>query len=524
MLQHPLTVSSTANSTASNSANAIIPLKSKQGVADISPASLLLNDSAPNNFESPIPKVQNTNDLRKLSSGQGDPGSSSVPSEKVSTPAATAVATTPSIPTNTTPISDPVSKASVPHAETILSSLSFPESKKAEMKNESDTSTSFKDQGQLPSEVVPHSTPTQTQASKNRYLSAKDVDKIIKSYGFMCAYCEIAGTAADFELDFIVPLNDGGDSSFTNFQPLCAECFAIANPGSDSNSPSQELSAEPLSVDQPPPEAIPAEVFEDVTPLINITISDIVEQMTSDQGEQNYHDNSIPSITTVPDVVQEPVGDNLEIASPITAQPIDDRGEVEKDQTPPIVQSTSYSPSVSVHSSSIDFPVASQINEFIQTKEVDTFPTSSSIPDRDVCHVANYNGKKEDPAALRKAAEEEAHVDIDDEDDDLDLYKDSDFKLEIPVLFPNESIRTSTPSPSVLGDSSTPQNSAAKLKDILKMNASKLNLLQNNLNKLIAEDDDDSSNDSDKYSKKEKRSEEDFWKDLVRRIDDDDDD
>lgn len=515
---HPFTVSSAANS-----ANAIIPFDSKPGGADISSPLVsvsLINESAPNSLELPIPILKNTKELRFFSIAQDATGSPCVTSETVSISAATAVSTPtpiPSISFNDISISDPVSIASVPQPETMISSLSPPESKNIETKKDSEVS---------------YSTPTiQTQTSKHhRYLSAKDADKIIKSYGSMCAYCEIAGTAADFELDFIIPLNDGGDTTFTNFQPLCADCFAIANPGSDSNSPSNDLGAQSVTVVDQPSEAISTMAFqEDVPPLINAAFSDII-LATSDQGEQNYHtDSMLLSITPAPIVAQAPavlVVGNLDIAPPVTAPLIDDRGEVDMELATPMVQSTSYSPSVSIHSSVVDMPIAAQSNEFIQMKEMDAFPTSSSIPDRGgALHVANDNGKREDSIVLPKVEDEGEYIDIDDEDDDLDLYNDTDFKLEIPVLFPNENIRSNNPSPSVLGDSSailTPQNSAAKLKDILKMNASKLNLLQNNLNKLLAEDDDDSSNDSDKYSKKEKRSEEDFWKDLVKRIDDDD--
>ena len=213
--------------------------------------------------------------------------------------------------------------------------------------------------------------------------------------------------------------------------------------------------------------------------------------------------------------------EHLDLSSPEIAPPLDESIEIKRNF--PAVPSTTYIPSVSVHGSSNDVTEAAvQSHESIQIKEVETAPTSSSTPERYPLHEANDSGKKGDSIELPIHSAEAEDVG---NDDDFDDYNDEEFKLEIPVLFPNEAIRSSTPSPSVLPpDSSavlTPQSSAAKLKDILKMNANKLNLLQSNLNKHIAEDDDDSSNDSDRYSKKEKRSEEDFWKDLVQRIDDD---
>ena len=334
----------------------------------------------------------------------------------------------------------------------------------------------------------------------------------------MCAYCEKPGIAADFQLDLIIPLSDGGDTSFTNFQPLCEECFAIANPGPDSpfndyeEFGTNDVSALSVVVEEQPEATA---TVEDVSAPFHATVE------TIDSVEQDYRENII--LTNPSADVAELVAatEHLDHSSPEIAPPLDESIEIERNF--PAVPSTSYSPSVSVHGSSTDVTEAAvQSYESIQIKEDETAPTSSSTPERYPLHEANDSGKKGDSIELPIHSAEAEDVG---NDDDFDDYNDEEFKLEIPVLFPNEAIRSSTPSPSVLPpDSSavlTPQSSAAKLKDILKMNANKLNLLQSNLNKHIAEDDDDSSNDSDRYSKKEKRSEEDFWKDLVQRIDDD---
>jgi len=272
----------------------------------------------------------------------------------------------------------------------------------------------------------------------------------MKSYGNHCAYCDVAITSAKF--DFIIPLEDGGDTHFTNFQPLCQDCFALSNTG-DSNIETMEVC---VSDDN----AI--ERKSGVLPPVSAQQVEVVE------------------VSQSPKIVEQSI---TKVVASIPEAPIEKMKHMADVAVALMMQSKAGSTTTNKTSNDSD-----------QVRSSNSFHTVK---------VQNATNAKEASHESLSATGEVISS----------THSDEDIKLDIPLPLteqpPPTTSSTSSASPVV--------SSSSRLKDILRLNASKLDILKKNLNKHIV-DDSDSSGDN-KYSKKLKETDDDFWDDFVGKID-----
>ena len=60
--------------------------------------------------------------------------------------------------------------------------------------------------------------------TKRRRVSAKERKKVFDMFKGHCAYCGAIVTFRGMQLDYMVPLVDGGEDSAENMMPLCRSC------------------------------------------------------------------------------------------------------------------------------------------------------------------------------------------------------------------------------------------------------------------------------------------------------------
>lgn len=69
---------------------------------------------------------------------------------------------------------------------------------------------------------------------KRRRLSAKERKNVFDMFKGHCAYCGAAVTFRGMQMDYMVPLVDGGEDTAENMMPLCRSCKKGAD-GVDAN-------------------------------------------------------------------------------------------------------------------------------------------------------------------------------------------------------------------------------------------------------------------------------------------------